>query len=515
MVPTPTTLRGRVAAVLIAFVAVMVLAAAASTIAFRSWSDSLDDRGESRNAAREVADLRLAYSDQETGVRGYQLSGEPDTLAPYHDGSARAQQLLAALRQRDLGETDLIPYLDAVDEAAATWRTAIAVETIDDPDAAPPTDEAIASFGRVREALDELERVVSADLAGEVDRAERQRALTIAVLIAGLASALLCTALVTVLFRRWVLVPLATISRSARRLGADDTASLPDFGIAELEDVADAIRTMQASLAQARDRAVVAYEALAQSAVLALHVRSQLSNELGELPAGWQVDSMLEPASGVVAGDCYDLGLLDPHTIYLVMVDVTGHGAVAALDALKAKSQLRAALRSRLAPGAALEWLAKERATDPEADLMTALVVRIDVETGVCEYANAGHPPMLIGDGSGVQSLEPTGPLIGAFESTWATRSTTIAPGDALVAYTDGVTDTLGPDRERFGDERLLESLQAVSRGPIEAVAAVRSAVEAFRVGARADDLTLVVIRRPPLVESTPGETVEIATMPA
>jgi len=509
------TLRGRLGAVLLAFVAYMALGATASTLSIRAWNHALDDRGEARNAAREVADLRLAYSDQETGVRGYQLSGDDAALDPYRDGSARAEELTASLRQRDLGDTEVDPYLDAVEVAGDDWRTAIAAETIDDPDVAPPSDAAMASFDRVRAALDEVDQVVAADLRDALGDARRARTVAIGVLIAGLAGALLGTVLIALLFQRWVLAPLDTISRSAGQLGADDTVSLPDFRIAELEDVANAIRTMQRSLAEARDRAVVAYEGLAQSAVLALHVRSQLSNELGELPGGWTVESMLEPAAGVVAGDCYDLGLLDPRTIYLVMVDVTGHGAVAALDALKAKSQLRAAMRSRLAPGAALGWLAQERATDPEADLMTAVVARIDVETGRCEYANAGHPPLMIVDGVNVQTLERTGPLIGAFEATWATRTATIAPGSALVAHTDGVTETLGADRERFGDARMLESLRAITRGPVEAVAAVRQAVEDFRVGQRSDDVTLLVLQRPAPAGANPEPEGEIATMQA
>ena len=64
------------------------------------------------------------------------------------------------------------------------------------------------------------------------------------------------------------------------------------------------------------------------------------------------------------------------------MVDVTGHGPGAALDALKSKSQLRAALRSRVSPGGALDWLSRENRKDARADLLTAVVAIIDVDTG-------------------------------------------------------------------------------------------------------------------------------------
>ena len=134
-------------------------------------------------------------------------------------------------------------------------------------------------------------------------------------------------------------------------------------------------------------------------------------------------------------------------------------GATAALDALKAKTQLRAALRSRLTPGAALDWVSRENRRDDGADLLTAVVMVIELSTGECSYASAGHPPALLTDGDEHRELEPTGPLVGAFPTTWRTDGVTIPPGWLLFVYTDGITDTVGPDRERFGDDRLRDCL--------------------------------------------------------
>ena len=64
------------------------------------------------------------------------------------------------------------------------------------------------------------------------------------------------------LFRRWVARPLASISAAARSLSADDEQQLPDFDTPELQDVVEAIRSMQSSLAHERDRAVTAYRTL-------------------------------------------------------------------------------------------------------------------------------------------------------------------------------------------------------------------------------------------------------------
>lgn len=203
---------------------------------------------------------------------------------------------------------------------------------------------------------------------------------------------------------------------------------------------------------------------------------------------------MLVPAEGVVAGDCFDVGLLDATHLYVVVIDVTGHGASSALDALKAKSQLRAALRSRLDPGPAIDWLSREMLKDEHTDLLTASVTVVDLATGEIRYANAGHPPTILTDGVERRELEPTGPLVGAFAATWSTGETVLPRGWTMFVHTDGVTDILGADRERFGSERLYACLDQPEPGAL--VANVRAALDEFRVGPRPDDCTAIAIHR-------------------
>jgi len=198
-----------------------------------------------------------------------------------------------------------------------------------------------------------------------------------------------------------------------------------------------------------------------------------------------------------VAGDCFDMGLLDQHHVYVVMVDVTGHGAGAALDALKSKSHLRAALRSRVSPGGALDRLLRENQRDSRADLLTAVVAVVDVDTGLCQYANAGHPAPYLTNGEATIELRQTGPLLGAFDSSWRTETITIDPGWTLLLYTDGVTEALGDDRQRFGEARFRDLLgRAHLSDPKQLVSEVLADVADFRVGTRTDDVTLVALHR-------------------
>jgi sigma-B regulation protein RsbU (phosphoserine phosphatase) len=190
------------------------------------------------------------------------------------------------------------------------------------------------------------------------------------------------------------------------------------------------------------------------------------------------------------------------------MVDVTGHGPGAALDALKSKSQLRAALRSRLSPGAALDRLSRDNRKDARSDLLTAVVAVVDVDTGFCQFANAGHPSPYLTNGETQIALRQTGPLLGAFDAGWRTETITIDPGWTLLLYTDGVTEALGDGRQRFGEDRFVDILRhADVSDPKQVVGNVLAGVAEFRIGSRTDDVTLVALHRSDGAASDPGAT--------
>ncbi len=455
-----------------------------------------------RVAAQNLGDLRLAYSDQETGVRGFVLTGSDVDLTPYNRGIEQARRALGALTADAAGRPALVGALSEVAVIAERWRSnraepQIAARRAGTAVTPEALDAARADFDALRSSLDRTEALLVARLDGANERALDAQRLVVLSLLAAFAVVAACGLITLVLFRRWIDQPLGEIADAARRIGRGEHAAVPAYPIAELDDVSTAVDFLQSSLSAERDRAVRAYEALEQSAVLALRVRAGLAGEGVLAPAGWSVSSALRPAEGIVAGDCFDLGLVDPRTLYVVMIDVTGHGAVAALLALQAKAQVRAAVKSGLPPGRAMGWLAQQH-DDARGDLLTAFVATIDIETGACRYANAGHPPgLVVTDGSCLE-LERTGPLVGAFDdATWGTATTTVPNGATLVLHTDGVTEACGAQRARFGEDRLRALLLRTSgESAGTTVAAIVNGVDAFRVGALTDDVTVVALRR-------------------
>src|SRR5829696_5505853 len=168
-----TSLRRRVGVLGLIFVALVVAAVGLATLMVREWDRAVDDRGELRVAAAEVAQLRLAYSDQETGIRGYMLARDPSFLEPYNDGVALAQTMRSRLLAH--GATDrsgLDAELDRVERAAQRWTNDAAQPVIAQP--SRPIDEvaARARFDDLRRELRDLDSMVARQLIDEMDRTD-------------------------------------------------------------------------------------------------------------------------------------------------------------------------------------------------------------------------------------------------------------------------------------------------------------------------------------------------------
>jgi sigma-B regulation protein RsbU (phosphoserine phosphatase) len=99
-------------------------------------------------------------------------------------------------------------------------------------------------------------------------------------------------------------------------------------------------------------------------------------------------------------------------------------------------------------------------------------------------------------DGAVRQTPAP-GPLLGAFaDAAWVDERIQVAPGELLVLYTDGVTETTGAD-DRFGTERLLALVaEHAAEGPAALLAALERSLLAFRSGPERDDVAALARRR-------------------
>ena len=476
--------------------------AGVTLLALDRYNTDAENRRELLTDLAVLERLRAAYSDQETAQRGYIISGEASFLGPFDAGQAAAASALATLsrdlqRQKTLGQE-----LANVVTLADRWRVEsaepeITVRRTQGQEAASrlvATGVGRVQFDELRSAVDSLGATIAAEAQRAADAAARARGQAVASLIASVATTASVSVASALMLRRWVVRPLESLTEAIERLEAGELVQIPVDGPRELRSVSLAVDQMQHTLRLQRDRAIRNREMIEQNALLTVQLGNELAGALGDFPPGWTVASSLRAVEGLAAGDCYDVALLSPTTIGLVLLDIAGHGVEASILALKCKELLRAALRNDFAPGEALSWLLSN-ASGLEDTFLTAFVARIETTTGVFTYANAGHPPALLRVGDSLTALSGTGPLIGPVSGVgWQTVKEVFPPGSTLVAYTDGLTEARDAAGAFFGEARVQRLLANTST--TVASTTLRQIVDdldRFAVRLR-DDATILVV---------------------
>ncbi len=495
------TLRNRFLLVTTAFVLLIAIGAGVITALTLERDDRRNTEGRLVVTAQIVTQLSVAYVDRETGQRGYLIAANPTFLEPYDRGRADARRLISDLAR--LSGTGFEKKLSSVTAAAAEWDRN-AERTITARRAGKTVDPAALSVGKsrfdaLRSRIVQLQAAVHAVSKQAASATAQTRNQINAALIAMFVSALAGLAVVAALVRRWVTVPVREIGGAVRRVRAGSLdEAVPQIGppeIAGLARDADEMRIRLSEMALDADRA---RESIEQNATVVLTLRENLRPDVGDLPPGWSVAADIRAAEGLVAGDCADVARLDEHTVAVLVVDISGHGAVAGILALRCKELLRSAIALGTEPGEALESTAGQLGALGDETFLSALVMVIDIDDGSIRYANAGHPPALLcrADG-GVVWLSPTGPIIGPFTSSWSTGHATLGPNESIVVYTDGIIEARHGG-ELFGPERLARLVGESDTNDARAIVQrLLDEVEAFTPGRLQDDATVVVICRP------------------
>lgn len=222
----------------------------------------------------------------------------------------------------------------------------------------------------------------------------------------------------------------------------------------------------------------------------------------GLLPAampqtsGVQLASSWQPANGV-GGDCFDALTFPGGGVGLTIADVAGKGVPAALLMSNLQAAVRAFAQEGASPGAVCTSVNRLLCRNMASGrFITFCYARIDIAARKLTYANAGHnPPLLVHANGNIDKLAPGGTVLGVFaESTYEQGEFTIASGDRLILYTDGITEGRNPAGDEFGEDRLAESASRYrDLHAEEMLAAMLCDVEGFNGGVYEDDATLIV----------------------
>jgi PAS domain S-box-containing protein len=269
-------------------------------------------------------------------------------------------------------------------------------------------------------------------------------------------------------------------AESGRRFDEDDLAFVEDLALRA------ATAVQNAHLYAAQERVAHTLQA------------SLLPERLPELP-GWETSAAYQAGErdAEVGGDFYDI--LPVANGYLIMLgDVTGKGVEAAALTALVRYSARMAARFDPRPARVLSLVNQVLREQPRLSLVTAVCALLATggDRATVTVASAGHPlPLRRRPGEEPAILGDHGVLLGVEgEDDWRESVMEIAPGDTLLFYTDGVTETPGED-DRFGDARLREAVARAGETPAELLAEIEQTLRDFQSGAALDDRAMLALR--------------------
>jgi serine phosphatase RsbU (regulator of sigma subunit) len=241
-------------------------------------------------------------------------------------------------------------------------------------------------------------------------------------------------------------------------------------------------------------------ERLERELSLAREIQQRFQPTCPPAVAGFELQGISFPCYEI-GGDYYDFIQRPDGRLIIALGDVSGKGTSAAL----LMSSLHAAIHAQITAHQTLcemisavnRYLAD---TIPPNRFITLFCAELDPETGTLNFINAGHNPPLIAHAAGtMEQLGAGGMPLGIMPSApYREGKTQLQPGDALVIYSDGVTETQNQAGEEFGPLRLYD---VVARNLDSTASGIRDKIEAaltkFAQGtASVDDITLVIVKR-------------------
>ncbi len=209
-------------------------------------------------------------------------------------------------------------------------------------------------------------------------------------------------------------------------------------------------------------------------------------------------------AFGLTGGDIVDVYHFDNDAVSFCIADISGKGTEAAVHAALVKYGLRAYASQGLTPERVLRSLDRlyleNNAFEKIESFASVFFGMVDSRRRVMQYASGGHEAAaIIVPGERARTLEPTAPLIGVFDDQhhlFKHGFVDLPPGTLFVATTDGITEARSPDREFFGMEGFISTIEELSHEPVDQI--VQTLIErarAFTHDQLRDDIAVVAAR--------------------
>ena len=213
------------------------------------------------------------------------------------------------------------------------------------------------------------------------------------------------------------------------------------------------------------------------------------------------IAASMTPAKDV-GGDFYDFFRIDDDHIGFLIADVSGKGIPAAIFMAVSRTLIRATGLRGVSPADCISYSNRLLASESvDCMFVTVFYAILNIQTGEVLYCNAGHNPpyMLKRSGEVVALPMSQDPMVGAIEGIdFHLQQLQLDKGDALVLFTDGVTEAMNSQNEEFGEDRLEDTLKDVVMSDCQKmVDVIKDDVSEFAGEAeQSDDITILALRR-------------------
>lgn len=252
---------------------------------------------------------------------------------------------------------------------------------------------------------------------------------------------------------------------------------------------------------RARDSEHLAIVELRQEMRLARALQSQmLPEKLPEL-SNYDLGLVFNPARQV-GGDFYDLRLLDDDHLLIVLADMSGKSVYGLVHLSLVYSHLQAAANKGFSPAQIAAQVNEGTYAALQPESYAAIFVGVlRLSDGLLSFVNCGHvPPVRVRRWGKAKPdrLTTGGTVIGAIaDLCYEERAVTLAPGDALVCFSDGLSEARDRAGVSFGEERVVETAAGITDLPAQEYAErLEAAAEKHAARPGQDDVTVVVITR-------------------
>ncbi|MCF7797213.1 MAG: SpoIIE family protein phosphatase [Lentisphaeria bacterium] len=224
----------------------------------------------------------------------------------------------------------------------------------------------------------------------------------------------------------------------------------------------------------------------------------------GDLPNHPEMEFDLQFVPSMqISGDFYDLKAEGEQKFLLAIGDVVGKGIPGALLMSNFYAAYQSEIKSSHSLGEVMQVLNRQLTENLDVSReITFFLSRVDLERGVLNYVNAGHPPPMIFHRDGTwERLEVGGPILGADKNAdYPVAEVALVKEDLLVLYTDGATEAIDPSRQLFDEQGVIDCVQENLASPVDVIGStlLERIYQFTKSNLLKDDVTLILARYQP-----------------